>query len=261
MPSNNRNIVISGVVVALLAIGIGGWMFYTREPQAIDSTTIEIEGSASDFPFTKTTEGRKHVEDTASYHIEVMYPDTVGISATAGTSGERIALQKMEQYVKGVVSDFKKEDTGQSGIKKTLEMGYKRFESAHTVSFVFTVSADTGGAHPISYFKTFVWNKKGEALSLGGILKGNYLAKLSQLSKAQVKANIQTMSGGEVEAVIFEEGFAPTQDNFQNFYLDGTELVLLFDPYQVAAYAAGAQEVHIKLPEIKEFVQSEYLQG
>jgi hypothetical protein len=61
------------------------------------------------------------------------------------------------------------------------------------------------------------------------------------------RAEVATTTG-----LLFEEGFAPTEENFQNWYLDGDTLVIQIPPYQVAAYVAGSFEVRIPLAEISQ---------
>jgi len=45
-------------------------------------------------------------------------------------------------------------------------------------------------------------------------------------------------------------GTTPDADNFQNWYVEGTTLVLLFPPYQVGPYSLGVVSVPIPLSEL-----------
>ena len=53
-------------------------------------------------------------------------------------------------------------------------------------------------------------------------------------------------------------GTTPEEVSFENFYFDGNDLVILFAPYQVAAYAAGPQTLRIPLSELASILKPEY---
>src|SRR6185436_20559244 len=109
MSNKNQTIVATGVVVALLAIGIGGWMYASRKSSTDIQNNTQSTGSTSDFSYTKDSEGsRKHVEDTKAYHIEALYPDSAGLTG----SSDHIAVQTMELYVRQGITDFKNSDAG-----------------------------------------------------------------------------------------------------------------------------------------------------
>jgi hypothetical protein len=62
------------------------------------------------------------------------------------------------------------------------------------------------------------------------------------------------VSESEIAMDMLLDGTAPTEDNFQNFYLDGSDFVILFSPYQIGPYVLGSSELHIKksdLPGLK----------
>lgn len=53
---------------------------------------------------------------------------------------------------------------------------------------------------------------------------------------------------------LFKEGLQPKIENFTNWNLKENELQVSFDPYQVAPYAAGPQEVHIPYRDLWDLV-------
>ena len=244
------SLALTATIILVLA---GGWYWYTEVRPGASSLM-----PTSDFPYEKTQDGsRTYVEDTALYHLEATYPDSAGIEASAGKGNDHIAVESMELFVRQTLSDFATQETLPGEYARSLSLGYTQHSAPKASSFVFTILFDTGGAHPITYFKTFVWGKGGGQVSLDDLLSGGYLARLSTISGTQIRARLEAQSDGEGGAV-FEEGFAPDAKNFENFYLDGGDLVILFDPYQVAAYAAGPQEVRIPLSQISDIVRPEF---
>ncbi len=49
---------------------------------------------------------------------------------------------------------------------------------------------------------------------------------------------------------MLNSGTTAKVENFQDWYIDGTSLVIIFPPYQVAAYAAGEQTVTIPFSQL-----------
>jgi len=128
------------------------------------------------------------------------------------------------------------------GMNITNEI-YKFSDDIQTV--VFNISFYTGGAHPNSGYNTMTFDvKQGKQLALTDIfLKGDIpydiIAKL-------VREDLKTQLGDMVDPIMFDPGTDPTNhDNYKNWALTDKSIIFFFDPYQVAAYAAGPQKVEI----------------
>ena len=129
-----------------------------------------------------------------------------------------------------------------AGRKYTLNIVYLEGSSAHTYSYIYTVYKDTGGAHGNTFFKTFTFDaSSGKLLSLSDLFTGSYLQKLSVLSSEKLAQNL----GQFASASMIKDGTTPDAAHFANWFFDNNDFVLLFPPYQVAAYAAGPQTVRI----------------
>lgn len=263
-----------GVAVAA-ALALGAWVWGS-------SVLMTLTGSApgtsatSGLSYEVTPEGSRQIrQSTEFYDIAVKYPDhtTLALSSSAGPTAEAAALAAMEgwatQQVLGFIAmgDFAnlteedKEMIGfNAGRKYTLDIDYTEYQSPQTVSYVFTAHIDTLGAHPNGYFKTFMFDKRtGKELTLGDIFEGDWLSYVSAESEAQVRAHIAEMTASAgADVSLFEEGLAPREGNFLSAYMDGGDIVILFDPYQVAAYAAGPQEVRIPRASVATMLRAEY---
>lgn len=53
--------------------------------------------------------------------------------------------------------------------------------------------------------------------------------------------------GFEPDTQWISEGTAPKEENFENFLITDNALIIIFDPYEVAPYAAGSVFVEIPL--------------
>ena len=141
------------------------------------------------------------------------------------------------------------------GRKYKFQITYLFGSSPHTLSYIFTMYQDTGGAHGNTTFKTFVFDKdSGKLLTLDDIFTGDYLKTLSSLSSAYVTKNL----GDFADARMIADGTKPDTKNFQNFFFDNGIFAILFPPYQVAAYAAGPQTVRLNASGLSSILNPRY---
>ena len=84
-------------------------------------------------------------------------------------------------------------------------------------------------------------------LALSDLFKADsdYLGAIADYAVNDLKAR---------DALFFEEGAAPTAENYQIWNLTPEGLLITFDPYQVAPYAAGTQEVLVPYLELLEII-------
>ena len=125
---------------------------------------------------------------------------------------------------------------------------------------VFTEYSDTGGAHPNSDYKTFNFLlPDGAQVFLPEILAGSRgLDAVSRLAIARLIKDIGTGPDTLSDPDTIKSGAGPSADNFKNFVWLPTKLHIYFPPYQVAAYAAGPQEVTIPLSVLKDVIRADW---
>lgn len=112
-----------------------------------------------------------------------------------------------------------------------------------------------GAAHPFQYSLTINYDlEKGRKLSLGDLFAedAGYLKAISSYSIAELSKRDIGFYGG------FERGAEPTSENYRNWNITNEGLLITFDEYQVAPYAAGAQTVTIPYGELRPLIN---LQG
>jgi hypothetical protein len=131
-----------------------------------------------------------------------------------------------------------------------LSITYEEYQFSDTiVSLVFTVAEYTGGAHPNSWYKTFTFDleQEQEILLDDLFIEGSDpLAVISPI----VQEDLAETLGDMADPAWIEEGTGENPENYQNFAITPDELIFFFPPFQVAAYAAGPQQVSIPLSEI-----------
>lgn len=245
-------IIGGGLAVIVLIGGLFYW-YVSREPRPVDPLLLSAE----------TPETAGEIEETSRfYEIEAVYPASTPLRESAGAEADAEAVAILKGFTENQVASFKERGAFESvspedeemlgydrGRKQALAITYEEYEAAATVSYVFTIYEDTLGAHGNTYFRTFTFDQEtGESLRLSDLFSpgADYLELMSLLSREKLADALG--EGADMEYL--ESGTLPLEESFQSWYVEGGALVLLFPPYQVAPYAAGAQEARIPLPEL-----------
>lgn len=248
-------------VIAVLAI-IGGVVFYAATKPSSTKAPEDIN--------LYSLSGASYVEHAHYYDIEANYASSTPLSYLVSTSADKEAVASMKKFVSDTVAQFKTdgnfanltaEDVQVMGFdkgrKEKLKIMYLVAPAVRTVSYVFTIYEDTLGAHGNTFFHTFTFDTKtGTQLSLADAFLPNapYLDTLSSISRAKLPAVI----GANADTKFIEPGTTPESKNFENFFFNGSDFVLLFAPYAVAPYSDGPQTLRIPLTDLASTLKTEY---
>lgn len=147
------------------------------------------------------------------------------------------------------------ETQAKAGLYVTQEM----FESVEDVhSTMLTISTYWGGAHPNTALETWTYRADtGEILKFHSLFQPehNPLETIFPI----VKTQLMEKTPGITEEWV-TEGTGKTEfEKYEDFVLDGDTLVVNFEPYQVAPYAAGPQQVRIPLKTLEALLQPPFL--
>lgn len=260
-----------GFLVLVVALGALAW-YLSDKPASLPDL---IPGEETPAPWSDSPE--KVTENAKYYDIEARYPSSTPLAATAGTEADAAAVAVMRAWIEATMQEFKAnggfetltpEDIAMLGYdqgrKQELGIEYEVKQDAHTVSFVYAIYSDTMGAHPNTFIRTFMFDRKtGAELSLSSIFApgSGYLVTLSTKARAILAPHIAEASAiplEEFDRTYLESGTEPVSDNFQWFYFEEDALVLLFPAYQVGPYVIGPQEVRIPKTELSTILRSEY---
>ncbi|MBU0750426.1 RsiV family protein [Patescibacteria group bacterium] len=198
-------------------------------------------------------------ETTQYYDIQAVYPSKTPLSASVGVKADTEAVSLMRDFQEETIAEFKRNGGFDSltpediemfgydqGRKQALGFEYNTYTSDKTVSYEYSIYADTMGAHPNLYFRTFTFNlNTGDLMTLKDLFPNDpgYLETVSGLSRDSLREQLGEYANTEY----LEDGTTPMEVNFQNFVVDGDTLVIIFPPYQVGPYALGVQRVEIPL--------------
>lgn len=230
----HRNTIIGLIALAVVLGGLG-WYAGTRQGQTLPG--ISAASLPAQPPYRETA---------PVWKIIANYPTSTPLIGSANDS----AMALMRSFIADTIMQFKKGAQGapnQTGL--SLDLVYLIGSSPRTVSYIYTIYEDTGGAHGMTYFKTFVFDTKtGTHLSLVDLFApgSTYLQTLSSLARAKLPGVI----GQYADPQMIQNGTTPDEKNFENFFIDNHNIDFLFPPYQVAAYAQGPVTLQIPMAEL-----------
>lgn len=228
---------------------------YAEMAGELDSIFETIAPSDAVYTIIKSINENNQEE---KWNIEVSYPEVAGASQVAEINGLiKIEVEKHIVAFKTAMTDW---DASGSPIEASsyLWVNYQPITlSSDLVSLYFIVSDYyAGAAHPNA--RSFSINyslAEQKVLDLNSLFKvgeEEYLGKISELAKVGLE---EEFANRDMEAsLMFEEGIAPTAENFDNFNLTDSGIMFNFDQYQVAAYAAGSFNVFITYEELSDIL-------
>jgi len=252
--NNKHTAVISAGVLVLVFLMLTIWYLATHRAPAV--FTPSIATSTLPTGSTGATAGPQTITDTGQYYqINLQYPGSTPLASAVSTSADAAAVAKMKTFLENEALNFKgngnfnnltPEDIQMQGLDQgrvyTLDATYRTYAGSHTLSYVYTFESDTLGAHPNTYYKTYTFDTTtGENLAIGDIFQpnSNYLELLSAKARTDLPARINKVQDGAADTNTINFGTMPRTDDFQSWYVDGSNLVILFAPYQVGPYSVG----------------------
>jgi Protein of unknown function (DUF3298) len=194
-------------------------------------------------------------EDSPSPQYKIM----TQTPALTGSDDPRVKNfnAEMTALVTKAVSDFKQNpaDPNLTPVSEgsSFDVQYKLLSPAGDVlSIKFDIEGyRSGAAHPFHSSQTINYDlEKGADLTLVGLFLPNsaYLQTISTYCAAQLKARDIGFDSG------FSQGADPTPDHYRSWNITADGLLITFDEYQVAAYAAGPQLVTVPYSELKTLI-------
>lgn len=245
MQKRRRETVLIVLALALVA-GIG--FIGTRVPPAAPNSAAPTVGTES------------ATSSDALYSFDVEYPVFSGLPDALSERGLNVAVRN---EVQNAMESFRQETAGDAGpgtapllddTKNSFVMRYAiGLATPSLVSVRFEVSTFASGAiHPLSSTDVLNYDvERRKTLGLDDIFlpDSGYLETLSEYA---TKALLDEFKGEEgAVGPMIQEGAGPAAENFQNILLAKDGLLIVFDPYQVAPYAAGTLTVTVPYSELE----------
>ena len=257
----------------------GKWQTAVDSP---DPAIFEIEGKWSkpdgskqtDFIVTQqpyqftgsvqvTAKVIKEANKQKLYSVDAEYPQIEGDARFDGFNKEARALINKD------VAAFKTAETtgdaaGPSDLPtenqtSTFEAGYD-FQTANDnfISVAFTEGTySRGAAHGNTLTQVINYDvKSGKKIALADLFKdkSKYLSVIASYCQKELKDRAKKPDAMVLPELI-ESGAGPRADNYRAWNVTRKGLWITFDPYQVAAYAAGPQYILVPYSVLKDIIK------
>lgn len=223
----------AGMLSCNLVAGVRG--LGNRQPAGTATIAAAVEAAGA-VRYLTTKELREDSPGNPEYTISMVYP-------YLHTGAENGFNKKVKSVVDEIYQQFKAsleqspmaEDVPLSVNLNSLSMDYRLYYSSDDlISVYFTFSEyHAGAAHPNPFSAVVNYSlTRDEVIDLDYIFLPDvdYLRVMSDYCISQLQSN---------EAFLFEDGATPAADNFRNWNIVPEGILVTFDPYQVAPYAAG----------------------
>lgn len=247
-------IILLGLVCTFFFVNTRGRSESSKAPDVISSSEGEIPNEFSEIPVL-TNKNTKISKPEGRYTLDIDYPE-LAISSHPNYAKEANAV--IDSFVKDVSSKFITSVEGANtssmpeSLSSDLTMRWKALlVSPSIISLRFDSSAYVSGtAHPDNRTRILNYDfEKHLLLSPSNFFSSSTIALpfLSSTTRSILKAQL-----GDESTDIFNAqtvpGTEPKYENFQEIGITKKGLLVIFNPYQVAAYARGTIEVPIDLP-------------
>lgn len=228
--------------IIILALASGGYLVYLYFQNNSPKEEIKTEETKTSLEITE----KRFEEETEDLIINVRYPKT---------NNEKVN-QEIDNLVQLEINNFKESilepiEGFSSGIYITYIIS---LNSPHLLSVIFDVSLyNSGAAHPVSITKVFNYDRNEERrMQAKDIFTDNYLEVLSKICTEKLIEKIQP---DEFMTEAINNGASPLEENYQNIAFTEEGIVVVFEQYQVAAYAMGKQSIKIPFSDISEILK------
>lgn len=233
------------IIIIVILLGVIWYLYTSPKKEVVETQKTPTQTTVKTPELSEKIKNETIKETYTGQTINVTYPTLNSTEAT----------KAIKKYIDEEISIFKENtdwgvDTGISPVENSdlfLTIDYREEKSSHIHTYVFIEETYTGGAHPLHMSKTFSVSRSGKVLSVTDLFTNEKDGLFTIAPFVQKELS----SRGIGDASQIKEGAAPTVENYQNFIPTDTSLTIIFDPYQVAAYAAGTQIVEIPLSKFK----------
>ena len=192
-------------------------------------------------------------------NITLTLPQLAGRGARNFNAAVKLATAKEIASFKNDVREYSQdppEPPYDKGANVLAIMHQVKFSNARYLSVVMNKYINfPGAAHPSSGTYMVTYDLKAQkALGLADLFHPGtpYLSTLSRYCKSDLE-----QQGTEPDLL----GLKPTAPNFAHWNLTKRGLLITFDPYQVAPYAAGPQSVTIPYAKLRSLMKPAVLAG
>jgi len=251
-----------GLIVGIIVLS---YIIFPSSYKQTTNPSENLENPENLYLDSEDSEGLKIVSDiieqeTDNYIINVKYPIVEGLN----NQERQIDLnKKIRDFIEAPINDFESQ-IEQAEIFEEMKNGFYidsevTYLSKELISIKFLVSQyNSGAAHPNNYILTFnyhILEDKKIVIEDLFLDESDYLKALSDIAKLILFNRFQ--DDIEIMQEWIERGTEPEEENFEDFGIKESGLIIYFKPYQVGPYAIGTQEAQISFEDLDGYINLE----
>jgi len=202
-------------------------------------------------------------KESGQYTIDIKYPKLIGYDDKINKIIKNSVDKEIKLFIDEATSldldadEIEKSDFGKSG----LYVEYSNYLlNENYISILFESSVyESGAAHPYSYTWPFNYDvKNGKELELYDMFvpDSNFWDAISTTVIPKIEEKMGYENGLNNDWI--KDGAGADPDNFQSFNITKKGFVFHFDPYQIAPYAAGRQDIEIDFEDLGAILMPEW---
>jgi hypothetical protein len=205
---------------------------------------------------------RKEENKKQHYEFDLFYPLIEGANTSGATGFNKAVLKIVEDSIKELKSDASESydksnpDAPPSGVYVSHDVSYANDDF---ISVLFSVSSySSGAAHPNSGSVTLNYDlRNGKEIKLADLFNSgtSYIPVISNYCIKALTVRLKKNEGLDEDTL--KEGAGAKAENFASWNVTRKGLLFTFDPYQVAAYAFGPQEVLMPFTALKDILKTD----
>jgi hypothetical protein len=209
----------------------------------------------------------KEVNKEKHYTVDAEYPQIEGDARFDKFNREArslivkdVAAFKTAETVPETEPGSETPETPTETLDSSLDVGYEiRYATDDLISVEFTEGQyERGAAHSNSATTVLNYDvKNGKKLALADLFnaKSNYLSAISSYCIKELKDRAKRDKNSMLNDDMMKSGASARADNYKAWAITKGGLWITFDPYQVAAYAAGPQYVLVPYSALKDLIK------
>lgn len=252
-------LLIIGVIIFLGA----GALAILNYADSIKNISLET-GQQTNRELKAETKNISEKNASDNYEVKADYPEFTGIDSTIGNK----INSDIKNTVIAITDDFKKnakENCDFSDLPNPpvwtceLFVSFGNFELTEKIlSLPIEYYQFLGGAHGGTTYQFLNYNTDtGERFDWKNYFKfdSQYMQKIAEYSKQDLEKQLLKPEELMTNEDWINRGTEPTLENYNtNVGFTKNGLIIIFQQYQVAAYAAGPQKVIIPYSELQDFI-------
>jgi len=213
-------------------------------PTATTGFTLSQQVSLTSIPFDETDPGSGY----PAYTIKAQIPQLTGSGDTRVLAFNQLVNDRLTNEIDTWRQNFKQAPNLPVAGGSSLDLRYTLISQIGDLwSFKFDfVFYSSGAAHPGLNSMTLNYDlAQARELTLGDLFlpNSNYLGSISNYCITYLRQQ-------PFADVFTDQGAQPTLENYRNWNITPGGLLITFDEYQVAPYAAGPQQVTVPYSEL-----------